>query len=311
MNQIQQWKYAVEVEKTGSISKAAENLYMNQPNLSKAIRDLEGDLGITLFSRTAKGAIPTERGREFLMRAKQILAQIDEVEALYKPSEQEKLCFDICVPRASYASHAFTAFIEALDPNAEISVNYRETDSMEAIREVSESSHTLAIVRYPTCYESYFLSALRERQLAYEPIWEFSRLALMSRRHPLAGQSGLNASLLKNYTEILHGTLSIPALPLSEARQLAQAQERKRAITVYERGSQFELLNRVPTTYMWVSPTPTDVLERFGLVQKRCSSAHDVWKDILIRREGYHYTREDALFLDKIRQTIATLQAER
>ena len=61
MNNLLQLKYAVEVEKTGSISKAAENLYMNQPNLSKSIRELEDDLGIAIFDRTAKGVVPTEK----------------------------------------------------------------------------------------------------------------------------------------------------------------------------------------------------------------------------------------------------------
>ena len=56
-------KYVVEVEKSGSITGAAQNLYMGQPNLSKAIKELENDIGITLFKRTAKGVVPTRQGR--------------------------------------------------------------------------------------------------------------------------------------------------------------------------------------------------------------------------------------------------------
>lgn len=51
---LQHLKYVVEVEKTGSITQAAQNLYMGQPNLSKAIRELEKNLGIVLFKRTSK-----------------------------------------------------------------------------------------------------------------------------------------------------------------------------------------------------------------------------------------------------------------
>ena len=58
---IQHLRYALEVEKTGSISKAAENLYLNQPHLSKAIRDLEENIGITVFNRTSKGVVPTKK----------------------------------------------------------------------------------------------------------------------------------------------------------------------------------------------------------------------------------------------------------
>ena len=76
----QHMKYVVEVEKTGSITKAAHNLYMGQPNLSKAIKELENELGIAIFRRTAKGVEPTRKGAEFLTYAKTILAQIDELE---------------------------------------------------------------------------------------------------------------------------------------------------------------------------------------------------------------------------------------
>ena len=65
MNNILHLKYAVEVEKTGSISKAAENLYIAQPHLSKAIRELEGSLGAAIFNRTSKGVVPTKKGEGF------------------------------------------------------------------------------------------------------------------------------------------------------------------------------------------------------------------------------------------------------
>ena len=86
MNNIQHLRYAVEVEKTGSISRAAENLFMGQPHLSKAIRELEEDMNITIFNRTSKGVVPTPQGAQFLEYARNILMQIDELESLYKPS---------------------------------------------------------------------------------------------------------------------------------------------------------------------------------------------------------------------------------
>jgi DNA-binding transcriptional LysR family regulator len=69
-------KYAVEVERAGSITQAADNLFMAQPNLSKAIRELEEGLGITIFERTPRGVVPTQRGVEFLRRAKEILGVV-------------------------------------------------------------------------------------------------------------------------------------------------------------------------------------------------------------------------------------------
>ena len=83
-------KYAVEVEKTASITKAAENLFMGQPNLSRGIKELEETLGVKIFKRTSKGIVPTPQGEEFLGYAKSILAQIEEMESLYKPEKNNK-----------------------------------------------------------------------------------------------------------------------------------------------------------------------------------------------------------------------------
>ena len=304
MNNILQLKYAVEVAKTGSISKAAQNLYMNQPNLSKAIRELESDLGITIFSRTAKGVIPTEQGNEFLSYARSILAQISEMESLYKPAPEQRRRFDICVPRASYISFAFTEFLRALGPEADVGVNYRETNSMRAIKCVAEGSNNIAVVRYQKLYEAYFLSALAERELTSEPIWTFEYLALMSGKHPLAGEPVLDFSMLQRYTEIVHGDLSVPARPVSEVRMQRQAEERKRTIAIYERGSQFELLSRIPTTYMWVSPMPQDVLDCFSLVQKRCTASQNAYCDILIMRRDYKPGELDRLFIEKLGESV-------
>ena len=76
------FKYAVEVERCGSITQAAENLYMAQPNLSKSIKELEDTLGFQIFARTSRGVVPTARGREFLVYARGILNQLQAMEAL-------------------------------------------------------------------------------------------------------------------------------------------------------------------------------------------------------------------------------------
>ena len=84
-------KYAVEVEKTGSITKAAQNFYMNQPHLSKIIRELERDLGCDIFDRTSRGMVPTKKGEEFLRYAKAILVQEEQIEALCVKNSEKAL----------------------------------------------------------------------------------------------------------------------------------------------------------------------------------------------------------------------------
>lgn len=303
MNNIQHLRYAVEVARTGSISRAAENLFMGQPHLSKAIRELEEDMNITIFKRTPKGVEPTEQGERFLEYARNILAQVDELEALYKPSGAKK--FSLSLPRASYAACAFTEFARELDDGEGLDVKYRETNAMQTIKDVGDGAFNLGIVRFQREHEKYFLTAFEERALKYELIWNFEYIALMSAEHPLAAAEVLKFSELRQYTEIVHEDNSVPAMPVSEARMLAQTHEKKKKIAVYERGIQFELLCRVPTTYIWASPVPEWLAARFGLVQKRCADADNSFTDMLVYRRNYRFTEEDKLFAAKLRATVA------
>ena len=93
-------KYAVEVARAGSLNKAAESLYVALPNVSRSIKELEADLGITIFDRSAKGMTLTPEGEEFIGYAKGILRQIEQVEKLYRDGGNGKQKFSISVPRA-------------------------------------------------------------------------------------------------------------------------------------------------------------------------------------------------------------------
>ena len=114
-------KYAVEVARVGSLNKASETLLIAQPNLSRSIKELEADLGITIFDRTPKGMFLTPDGETFIGYAKDILKQIDQVDSMYKNGIVKKQKFSISVPRACYISDAFARFSKSLtDEPAEI-----------------------------------------------------------------------------------------------------------------------------------------------------------------------------------------------
>lgn len=295
-------KYAVEVEKTGSITKAADHLFMGQPNLSKAIRELEESIGITIFKRTPKGVVPTGRGKEFLSYAKTILMQIEQMEALYKPSDKQKMNFNISVPRASYITYAFTHFMKTIDLSQAMEINFKETNSMEAIRNILEYEYHLGIIRYPMIYEKYFMHLLSDKGFHTKTIWEFEYLALFSKAHPLAKQETLSLEDLCPYIELVHGDLTVPSLSDSEIKKDLQGVHTQKHILVYERGSQFDLLHELPLTYMWVSPLPDELLKRYGLVQRRCHLMEHKNKDVLIYPKNHKLSALEEGFLQELSQ---------
>ena len=184
---FQQLRYAVEIEKTNSITAAAKNLYMGQPNLSKSIKELEHELGTVLFRRTAKGMEPTASGLQFLRYAKSILGQLDELKALYQPDQAECLRFAVSAPRATYIADAFSRFLAGYKGSQALDVQYRETNCMEALSDAAVGNADLAILRYQTIYEQHFSGLIAQNRLVSEVVCEYPMVLLMSENHPLAG----------------------------------------------------------------------------------------------------------------------------
>lgn len=276
-------RYALEVNKTRSITKAAQNLYMGQPNLSRAIRDLEKELGITLFERTTKGVTPTEKGRLFLERADSILSQLDDLEASYKANSQESTDLNVALPRVTYASYAFTNFLNTLERTPAIHIHFKEEPPMDAVQDTARGDADFAIIRYQEAYYGFFRNLTEELNLTSELLLEFSQLILISRSHPLAASPSVTVEDLRAYTEIVHGDYLVPALTLAEFPASAgptAAHERK--IYVYDRGSQFELLKHMAGTYMWVSPIPRQILEENNMITLPCSDCNTLSRDVII-----------------------------
>ena len=293
-------KYAVEIANTKSISKAAENLYMGQPNLSRAIKELEDNLGITIFKRTTKGITVTPEGEEFLQYAKRIISQVEEVEEIYKNGKKRKQRFSACVSRASYISEAFAQFAKNLSPDEPAEIFYKETNSMRTIKNVVNEDCNLGIIRYQSAFEKYFSSMFSEKKLNHETITEFSYRLLMSKEHPLAEKENIEIKDLSDFIEISHADPYVPSLPLMDVRKAELSDNADKHIYIFERGSQFVLLEKVPTAFMWVSPVPQELLDKFNLVQKACKENTKIYKDVLIYRKGYKLSPLDDSFITEV-----------
>lgn len=293
-------KYAVEVANEGSINKAAEKLYVGQPNLSRAIKELEASLGVKIFERSAKGMGLTSDGETFIRYAKTILREVDEVESIFNGSGSVKKRFSISVPRASYISDAFARFSHSLTNEAEAEIIYKETNSLRAIKNILHEDYKLGIIRYAENYDKYFKTMLDEKDMQYEMITEFSYVLAMSRDNPLASAEKITFDALKDYIEIAHADPYVPSLPLSQVRKEELPDNIGRRIFVFERASQFELLSENPETFMWVSPIPQKLLNRYDLVQIPCEENKKIYKDILIYKRDYKLTVLDKAFIDEL-----------
>ncbi len=297
-------KYAVEVEKTKSITKAAENLFMGQPNLSRSIRELEQSLGIKIFKRTSKGVIPTEQGEEFLNRAKSILSEVEKIEGMHSKSLHSGLTFSISAPEAFYITQAFASMISGLPSLKNICFNYIVTDNLNVMDNVSQNGHDLGIIRFNSEQEKYYMKLLKEKSLVAEQILEFEYVVLMSVSHSLSGKENIFYRDLSDYIELSGRDQHANSLQIQEAKTELPVHDGKYGKHLLTSGhvSQLYLLSSVSSAYMWASPVPAGVLKQYKLVQRGCGDVKLRYSDYLIYRKDYKFNDHDNKFISELQK---------
>lgn len=298
------FKYAVEIEKTRSITQAAENLFMAQPNLSKAIKELENTLGITIFRRTSKGVIPTEQGVKFLSYAKQVLIQIDNMKAIHSPDKPQHQKIKISVPRAGYISKALSHYITGFNSLENIEVYMRETNSIQTIGDVREQNYDFGIIRFNLKHEKYFSDYLREKSLESQILWDFEMNVLLSPEHPLAKEETADyASLSRSCIEIAQGDNFVPYY--SHSGQVISylgddGDSASRRLYMFDRGSMLDSLKTIKNSFMLVSPMTAEDTARYGLVQRKCTAADNLFRDLIIYSSGHNLSEAEMRLVNRI-----------
>ncbi|MGI5958171.1 MAG: LysR family transcriptional regulator [Massiliimalia sp.] len=250
-------RYVVEVERTGSITRAAKNLFMGQPNLSKAVKELENEIGITLFKRTVRGAEPTEKGAEFLNYARAILSQIDELEALYKPQKDQGFHMKISVPRGSTWPKVFSGFFRHLDPQRKMDFSVKETVTQQTIEDVISRKSDLGIIRFLVSRRDGVLQELEQHRLEHEVLSQRHLCILTAEKGKLGQLSHAVLSEQKDQIQLIYGDI-----PWFEEENLGT-----KRMTVFDRGTLEDLLLGMDGSYHLAFPVPEQNLEHSGLVE--------------------------------------------
>ncbi len=294
------FKYVAEVAKTGSITQAAENLFMAQPNLSKAIKELEETLGISIFRRTSKGVVLTEKGEEFLVYAKRVLTQIGRMESLAGGENPRGNRMSLCVPQGTYISYALSEFAAEISRENELELKVKEADFVQGATLVFEGEVSFGVLRVPAEYLQYFQGFLAEKDLCFQTLWEWDACLVMSVSNALAGSGEITKNRLLDFVEIAAEEPMLPTLPGAEP-----ALSKKAGRTVTAQGGEFllSLLSQVTNGYMWSSPLPEELLSRYGLVQRRCSDGSRGFCDLLVYPKDYTLTPLDRKFIDALSVT--------
>ncbi|MGN0159064.1 MAG: LysR family transcriptional regulator [Brotaphodocola sp.] len=303
---LQLLEYAVEVEKTGSITKAAENLYMNQPHLSRSIKDLEKEMGIQIFSRTSRGIVPTEVGEEFLKYARDVLAKVEDLKKLHEKSEQEKQSLWFVSVRGGYIREAFVRFAADVRGQRDFQCYFKEADTKEILDLITEKKYRLGIVRFPLVYESYYKKIFREKDLSVQEILRMQYRVRMAEDHALAEQEELTYLELADCVEIVYEDERTPVFGFRKTKDSAEQK-----IHVSDRDSAYELLWRIPSAYLWEAPEADGSIGWPGLIQKDCSKPGNDYVDVAVWRKGYKQTEAEKQLLKLILEEAGRMKTEK
>ena len=236
---MQQLKYVIEVSRSRSISKAAQNLFISQPSLSNAIKELENEIGIAIFLRTNKGIILTTEGTEFLGYARQVVEQAALLENRYSNMQPLQQHFSVSAQHYAFAVSAFVRLLKEYNQE-EYEFTLRETKTYEIIADVKNLRSEVGILYVNDFNKKVIYKFLEEGNLIFHQLFEADPHVFISAQNPLAKQDFVTLSDLIPYPYLSFEQGDYNSFYFSE--EILSTISRPKNITVSDRATLFNLL---------------------------------------------------------------------
>ena len=301
---LQYLRYALEISRTGSISKAAENLSVAQPNLSRAVKELEASLGISIFERTRTGMTVTPEGEKLLSAGDRILRQVGELETMFDGESRIRESLSLSAPSAAYIAHAFSSFSASRPKEGLYEARLSQQGLTDTVEAVTRGTAKLGIIRIPLHFEKYYTDKLTEKGLSWETVLDFSPVYLMGQGSPLADREAISPSDLAELSPVT----SPESLPIDDDGTLSGGQiSLPKEITVSDCATAYALLATDSSLYLTAPPMPASWATQYGLTQRSAVKTTPS-RDLLIRRKDYRPTPTDESLLRAIKETVRALR---
>lgn len=236
---LAQLKYIIAVAECGTISKAAEKLYISQPSLTTSIKDLESEFGIEIFSRTNKGVILTSDGEEFLGYARQVISQTSLMEEHYSGATAARHQFCVSTQHYSFSIEAFVKLLKEYG-GEQYDFRIRETQTYEIIEDVAKLKSEVGVLYLNQFNETVLRKLLRENDLEFTSLFIAKPHVFVGADNPLAKKEVLTLENLAPYPRLSYEQGDHNAFYFSE--EILSTLESKKDIMVCDRATLFNLL---------------------------------------------------------------------
>lgn len=236
---IQQLEYLEKIVEAGSINEAAKRLFLTQPSLSNAVKELENEMGIQIFQRSSGGISLTAEGREFMTYSKQILDQVNLMNERYKNGQQRKQSFSVSAQHYAFVVHAFVELIKSVNAS-EYQFTLRETETQNIFNDLAQFKSELGIL-YTNGFNQKIMQRLfKENNLVFTPLFVAKPHIFVSRYNPLTSKSSVNLSDLEDFPYLSYEQGEINSFYFSE--EILSTLSHKKSIKVSDRATIFNLM---------------------------------------------------------------------
>lgn len=196
---FQQIQYIIEISRCGSISKASKNLYVAQPYLSKLLKELEEEIGITIFNRNIKGVELTDEGKEFINHVRPLLEQKKKIIEMYSHHKADPAMYiAISTQRYPFVIKAFIEFFKKKITN-KFEIHIREVGMYKVINDVYEKRSSLGIIFISELTEKFLKKVLTSKDIEFYEIVKLTPCVFFHKNHPLAQNTEINLNELYNF----------------------------------------------------------------------------------------------------------------
>jgi DNA-binding transcriptional LysR family regulator len=230
--------YAITTADEKSINKTAQRFFVSQPAISDAIRDLEDEIGITIFERSNRGVTTTTEGADFIVYARQVVAQYDLLKERYIDKEQKKR-FGVSAQHYTFAVKSYIELIENHDPE-KYEFSIYEGKTSEVINDVRTFKSEIGIIHLDEYNHNFLLKYLRVNNLEYQKLFDCKVFVYLSTEHPLADKKRLTCHDLEPYPCLTFNQGE--ENPIYLAEEPVSMFERRKIIKVNDRGTMLNMM---------------------------------------------------------------------
>lgn len=236
---LTQLRYVIEVAEAGSISAAAARLFIAQPSLSKAVGELEAEMGVRIFERGARGVRLTDEGTRFLSYARQVVEQADLLESQYLHAEPRRRVFAVSSQHYAFVVNAFVGLVREIG-REKYEFSLREGTTAGIIEDVRTQRSEVGVIYLSDFNREIIEGAVKRAELRFEPLFTASPHVFVSRTSPLAGRSSVTLGDLEPFPRLTYDQGSQNSFYFSE--ELHSTQMVDKQIVVTDRATLFNLL---------------------------------------------------------------------